>query len=251
MTIRPYRRNSNHSNIVRSSVLIIALALVFATVFTLARDRASTLAIESAAGLWRARISLFSRAPAELSAYISELEGRLAPLSALELENRELKALLNARTADTSDELILAGVLVRPPQSPFDMLIIDIGSEDGVHQGDLAVIGQSVLGVVRATGPRFAKVELLSSAGRETPVLVGEGRMAMEIEGLGGGSFRIQIPRDIHVSIGDAIILPGTKGWVVGMIESMDDPGTDAFEFAYGAIAISPRELRFVEIVRE
>src|SRR3989344_1784447 len=60
----------------------------------------------------------------------------------LVIETQNLKAHFG-RT--TSSNRILAFVLSKPPQSPYDTLVLDVGSEDGIAVSDKVYLSESIL----------------------------------------------------------------------------------------------------------
>ncbi len=63
---------------------------------------------------------------------IMQMETKITLSDALEKENSMLK---NAFSAETRKNFLLASIISRPPQTPYDMLIIDSGSYIGVKEG--------------------------------------------------------------------------------------------------------------------
>jgi cell shape-determining protein MreC len=85
---------------------------------------------------------------------------------------RDMERLLGGRHTATPG--ILGSVRMRPPVSPYDTLVIDVGSVDGVSQGAL-VSGEGgiPLGTINHLTEKTARVSLFSTPGRETEAWVG------------------------------------------------------------------------------
>jgi hypothetical protein len=99
-----------------------------------------------------------------------------------------------------------ARVLVGWQQGPFDILLIDLGSENSLKPlkvGD-AVLGPGNvwLGTISEIQARVSKVKLLTLAGEQTPVVVGSERLETTLEGRGGGNFVATIPRGVSIPAG-------------------------------------------------
>jgi cell shape-determining protein MreC len=82
-----------------------------------------------------ATIPVFVRSRTDLLATIQELEQKIASqegmrdtLTLVTEENKELRAHLNA----TRTPRIAAGVIAQPPHTPYDTVILDRGSDDGI-----------------------------------------------------------------------------------------------------------------------
>src|SRR3989344_5593533 len=106
-----------------------------------------------AAALWRAPLSevlwrtltpvMHARfGGAATPADLSRLAAVQAQLDALYQENLDLKARLNR---DARVGRILGAVLLRPPATPYDTLVIDIGSDEGVALGGTVSAGGTIM----------------------------------------------------------------------------------------------------------
>ena len=68
---------------------------------------------------------------------------------------------------------VIATVLTRPPQTPYDIIIIDAGSNDSITLGSEVSLSEGpILGIVSEVFPRRAKVKLFSASGEETNALL-------------------------------------------------------------------------------
>lgn len=246
MTMRPFRRDNRRSGWFRTVIGGAALAVLFVIAGRFFGDVGGDMARAGGGVPWRARMYLQGAPASNISAYMAELEARLAAQSALLTENAELKRMLGGR--EEGVEGVLAAVLVRPPQTFYDILIVDRGLDDGVHVGDIAVLGKMALGRVENTSRRSARVRLFSDAGAITPVLLGRERIAAEAEGLGGGSYQILLPRALLPAKGDPVILPGSDGFSIGVVGSREERPTEAFALLRFSLPISLRQIRWVEI---
>lgn len=165
---------------------------------------------------------------------------------ALADENTELKKMLGRSTSHTS---IVASVLERPPVSPYDTLLIDAGESEGVALGDSVVSGPFRIGTVESVFGHSAKVKLLSSPGETTNVLIGSTKIVAEAIGKGGGNFEADIPRDISVSVGDVVSLPGLFGSHTGVVDAVTVRPTDTLQSISFRLPLNLFELSLVEVV--
>jgi cell shape-determining protein MreC len=96
-------------------------------------------------------------------------------------------------------------VIARPPQSPYDTLVLNIGSEDGVRL-DAGVWWPAgvYLGKVIDVRFRSAVVQLLSAPGVIHPASISA--TPVTTLGQGGGEFYAEVPQDRAVSVGTVII---------------------------------------------
>ena len=147
--------------------------------------------------------------------------------SALAAKADNLSALFGAPPRERKkDSGILAGVVARPPESPYDTLVLAAGSTDGATLGMEAFgIGGVPLGVVSSITDDFSRITLFSAPGMITHGWVGVGNLPLSIEGSGAGTFTASLPRSAGVSVGDKVFAPGQGALPIGTVARIDgDP---------------------------
>ncbi len=177
------------------------------------------------------------------------LAGNLMAInSTLTTENETLKDLLGRK--DIKTKSVLAKILVKPPQTPYDMLTVDIGSDFDVKVGDKVVANANVyIGEVSEVFPRTSKVILYSTPGRKLSVVLGTNSATVEAVGTGGGNFNIFLPREVEVKENDVIVIPAITANVFGIVEKINFKETDSFQTVLFKSPVNISELNFVEIV--
>lgn len=116
---------------------------------------------------------------------------------------------------------IIGRVILKPNRSPYDLILVDVGSEGPrpVKVGDIARLNRdTTIGRVVNVAGQTATVELFSSPGLETAVLVGADRIQATTTGRGGGNMLLELPRGLMIDIGDSVVLPTSKGELVGLV---------------------------------
>lgn len=123
---------------------------------------------------------------------------------------------------------ILAGVVARPPESPYDTFVLAAGSLDGVILGQEAFgAGGVPLGVVSSVLAHFSRVTLFSAPGVVTHGWVGSASTALVITGAGAGAMNANISRSAGVLEGDTVFVPGPGMLPVGTVVRIDhDPAS-------------------------
>lgn len=165
----------------------------------------------------------------------------------LEDENEDLRRLLSGMNATSTR--IAAGVIARPPFVPYDSLIIDRGTREGVRRG--AVVYQSgdrVLGVVIRAFNDSALVELLSTPSVETTVYVIGPDIYATAYGEGNGTVRVSVPQGIALQKGDIVVLPSLKRGVVGEIDTVRADSTEPEQSGFVTLDVPLQSLRFVAV---
>lgn len=167
-------------------------------------------------------------------------------------ENIALKERLN-READPN--AVLATVVVRPPFTPYDTLLIDVGSAEGIVRGDLvAASGSLLIGEVRDVYLHSARVVLFSAPGESHEGFLDTGengrREPVTIEGLGAGALRARVPRGILVLEGSSVSIPSISANLAATVESVSSSDTDSFQTLYLHLPANYFELERVDVWR-
>lgn len=172
---------------------------------------------------------------------------RLNKAKVLERENVELRQALGYIWPEES--WLIAGVLVKPPDTPYDILVLDVGQDNGVVHDQLVFSSAgTILGVVKEVFAKQSFVVLLSTPGVRTDVVIESQGVAVVAEGKGGGVYEIHVPRSVEVERGDQIVLPGRQTEVLGQIgEVIFDP-RDPFQTVFVSSSTNFYHERFVYI---
>ncbi|HRH24049.1 MAG TPA: rod shape-determining protein MreC [Candidatus Paceibacterota bacterium] len=147
-----------------------------------------------------------------------------ARVLALEAENETLRNENRALTENSDDETrgIVAGVVARPPLSPYDVLILGEGTDQGLYEGMQAFSKGIPVGTLESVSAGSARVALYSSSGRATEGWVGEARVPITLYGLGGGAFQADVPRESGVVEGDMVYIPGPGALPMGVVVAIE-----------------------------
>jgi cell shape-determining protein MreC len=159
---------------------------------------------------------------------IMQLESEI---SLIQIQGKENELLKNAFSAWERENFMLSYIVSRPPQTPYDMFIIDAGSENGVKEGmQVSGFGRVLLGYVADVFPKMSKVKLISSLGEETNVLLEFSGISAIAAGRGGENFEIMLPRAVKVEIGEKILALGRQLMLVGIVEKIEHQSADPFQ---------------------
>ena len=138
---------------------------------------------------------------------------RLQRLTALEAENARLRALLDARTR-VRDEVRVAEIMAVDANPYEHNLVIDIGSRDGVYDGQAIVDADGVVGQVIETGIMTSQAGLNSDTDHARPVEVN--RNGLRTIAVGTGEIdRLELPflpNNADIRAGDLLVTSGLGG---------------------------------------
>jgi len=172
----------------------------------------------------------------------------LADRDALYAENLDLKKRLGRAVVVPR---IVAGVLLRPPMTPYDTLVIDAGSAEGVTAGDFVSAGGTALvGTVSDVYARSARVALFSAPGGRYDALL-RGSIPVTVEGQGGGSMQARLPSGTAVAAGDAVVLPGIAGGMTATVSHVERAESESFVTLYMQLPANIFTLRYVEVWKQ
>lgn len=156
----------------------------------------------------------------QLQSEVSRLRGerlvtnvRLQRLAALEAENARLRAMLDARTR-VRDEVRVAGIMAVDANPYEHNLVIDVGSRDGVYDGQALVAAEGVVGQVIRTGLFTSQAILISDTDHALPVEVN--RNGLRTIAVGTGEIdRLELPflpNNADIRVGDLLVTSGLGG---------------------------------------
>jgi cell shape-determining protein MreC len=205
---------------------------------------------QSVVGGWWDDIATLFRGKALLEAENAQLHDKLTAITLesytrnlLQEENEELKRMLGR---PREDDLLLAVVLARPDRSPYDTFVVDVGTDAGIVPGmKVLADGDLMLGEVAAVHAKTSLVRLYSSSGTEFPVFIGSSTPLEAVaRGVGGGNFRVSLPRGTPVREGDVITSPALGPSFAGVVDHIDAPESVTFATVYFKLPINWNSLR-------
>lgn len=181
-----------------------------------------------------------------LKSQIASLEAELSSRSSL---SREESVVLTQLGRVATSGSIAATVLVRPPQSLYDTLVIDAGKNESIRVGQEVSLPEGpLLGTVSEVFYNTAKVKLFSSAGEKINAVLERSNLSVALEGIGGGNFKIVVPRETPVEVGDRILSTDAFAHLVGVVGAIKVEPTDSFKEVLAKGPSNIFNLRFVLI---
>ena len=123
---------------------------------------------------------------------------------------------------------IPAGVVARPPESPYDTLVLAEGTNAGIALGMEAFgAGGVPIGVVSSVLANFSRVTLFSSPGMRTSGWIGSADIPLIIIGSGAGAISASFARSANIAVGDVVFAPGPGMLPIGKVARIDsDPSS-------------------------
>lgn len=147
-----------------------------------------------------------------------------------------------------SDDRIMARVLATPGRSPYGVLVIDIGEDYGIGEGDRVMYGESVIGEIADIYAYSSKVRLFSSPGEELEVRIGTTVIPAVAKGRGMGNFEARVPRQSAIFLKDDVITP--EGYLLGTVGAVIEDEGMPFVQVLIATPFNIAQIRTVEVVK-
>lgn len=254
------QRNKGRSRYIKPALGLLAIFISGTIIFSMLDG----VLVSVASPLWEAD-NRFSSGLRNFGAYFSsknklasENEELRLKVSSLELEAAALRSgrvqegvLLELVGRHGNTDALAATVLARPPQTPYDVLIIDAGETDGVIAGASVRLPEGpMLGTIAESYSRRARVLLNSSPGVETEAVLERGNVPVTLVGSGSGNFRIVVPRDTEVEAGDAILSADIHARLLAVVGGVKMESTDSFKEILAGSPINLFNVRYVIISR-
>ena len=209
--------------------------------------------------LWKSNI--FSHTFGGVTALIRSKESLQNENATLQAEiNADNTVLLSSRAIEDSRDQILAefnrasttagiasSVLVHPPETPYDVLIIDAGTSDGVAVGDRVSLptGGSI-GSVSTVSNSNARVTLYTASGNKTDAVLERNSLPVTLVGQGGGNFEFDLPKGVPVVAGDKILSANIRSEMIAVVGDVVSDPTDSLEHVHAQSIANVFSIRFV-----
>lgn len=206
--------------------------------------------LESGAGLpmyFRTRQALIGEIRS-LEEQLQVKDGDAFMIKQLQAENEALSESLNLK----KDGRIVASVLARPNQTPYDTFLIDQGTRDGIVDGTVVYIeGNIAVGVIADAYANSALVRLVSSPGAKATAYVFGPNIFTEAEGIGGGVLRVTVPQGIPLAEGDIVVLPAAGAGAYGEIIAVETLASSPEQYGYVTTPVPLASVRYVSVAKE
>lgn len=195
----------------------------------------------------RERTTLINELEA-LKIKIATEQGTDSTIKKLQIENTELRNLAGA----LPEARVLARVIGRPNTLPYDVLMLDRGSNHGVLLHAPVFLGaDQVIGFVSKVTDKSSFVTLVTTAGFTSSAYVIGPNIYTFAEGMGGGILRVRVPQGIALRTGDLVLLPAIDSGLYGTISYIETSVTQPEQYGFVSTSIPIQSLYYVSIGRE
>jgi cell shape-determining protein MreC len=184
----------------------------------------------------------------DLKIKVATEQGTENTIKKLEIENDEFRS----RVGAVPENRILARVIGRPNRLPYDMLMLDRGSDNGIVEQAPVFLGKDqVIGFVSKVHAKTSLVTLVTTPGFSSSAYVIGPNIFTFADGMGGGVLRISVPQGILLHKGDLVVLPAIDSGVYGAVSEIVAPATQPEQYGYLTTSIPLQSLYYVTVGSE
>jgi cell shape-determining protein MreC len=176
----------------------------------------------------------------ELLSENKRLKIELLTLDSVKKENDKLKEVLEFN--ENSGEKVLAKVVNKPPNSPFDTFVVNTGDAK-VEISNKVYHKNILIGEVEEIYSKNSLIRLYSSPDKNISVTIAGNQS--NATGQSNGTFKISLPKDLEVSVGEPVL---SSGKIIGTIGAIDVESSNTFQDIYFAYPFKLKEIDWVEI---
>lgn len=188
---------------------------------------------------------------------VDRLRAMVIQMRELELENQDLRRLLDLRQRTTLGSLLSVNVIGQDPLSIIQAVTVDRGSSDGVVVGAPVITWRGLVGRVVEVHPSAARVLLITDVNSAVSARIQDpdSRTTGIARGTGDGRLLLQyVPRMDPLRTEDVAITSGAggtfpSGLVIGRVLQARQKDVDVFQEALLEPAVDMRNLERLYVV--
>lgn len=181
---------------------------------------------------------------------ISALRLSMSDYQILKKENEDLKELLGR--LPMNKDFVLGNILTKPNHSPYDTIVIDIGSSDNVSEGSLVYANGNIpIGNIGKVYEKTSLVTLYSNPGQKTEGFMDITNASVLLTGRGGGNFEMIIPVDLTAEKGTVIFLPGNNSEILALVDEIISRPSDPFKKVILSSPVNIQNLKWIQVKKD
>jgi rod shape-determining protein MreC len=209
-------------------------------------ESVATDKIQSAGYITRTKASVFNENEVLLKQN-ADLNNSMIDYQILKQENDQLKEMLGR--VPTNATFVLGTILTKPNRSPYDTIILDIGSVNGIKEGDQVFANAQIpVGQVSTVYSNTSLVVLYSNPSQTTDAVLNGSNASVQLIGRGGGNFEMTIPVDLSVEKGTMAVLPASTSEIIAIVEDTISAPTDPVKKVILRSPVNIQDLKWVEV---
>ncbi len=243
--------------------ILVILIIIFVLSYSPVRGAISKVVYTVAPGVWKSGNDIGGNAASFLNGFrnngnISN-ENKLLREQVMVMETQilgqnfltnEVIRLEEALGRVDVEKRIGAKVIVGQTRSPYDILIINAGTEHGINVGDSVVYASvGVIGKIVEVYQGSSKAKLFSSPGEESIVFIGAQSIPARAKGRGMGNFEAQVPQGSKINIGEEVRSMPEGNLFLGIVGAVEDNPAESFVRVLFRTSFNITEIGSVEVL--
>jgi rod shape-determining protein MreC len=183
----------------------------------------------------------------DLKTKVDELNGKLVDYDRYARENEQLNSLLKFKEEHANLTTVGGNVIGRVGENWFQVIILDIGENDGVKEGQYVVDGSALVGKIYETTATTSKVITVMDQSANIPAMIGSTGDTGVVSGMGNSGKEAQcrmkyVPLTSVAKVGDAVVTSNIvsdesytvpSDILIGYIESIEDDEAKLMKVVY------------------
>ena len=147
---------------------------------------------------------------------------------------------------DRASGSVVAEILIRPPQTSFDSVVLGAGEQDGVSDGNLVLARGAPVGVIVEVRAGSSVATLFSAP--ESRLAVTVGATTAEAVGRGDGRYAIELPAQLAPATGTPVLSVAHGGAPLGYVATVIPGESEATVEAAVSLPIDFARARYLTI---
>lgn len=131
--------------------------------------------------------------------------------------------------------------IVRDITTLYNTVVLSKGFVDGIEEGSIVYVrGNQAVGYIAEVHKTTSTMRLYSSADQKVEGVIKDIDTSVTLIGQGGGSYIIEVPKTIAITVGQNVYLSGAQNMILGVVVEVKNDPQDTFTKAYIRGAYSP-----------
>jgi len=191
---------------------------------------------------------------------VDELERNVRELTSLETENERLRSILDLKSTDLEDRMVVCEVSAKDPGNWFYVFTIDKGTDHGIKKDDAVMTNQGLVGRVTEVGTNWAKVTSIIDADSSVGAVISRTQEIALVDGdmtlAEQGKCRLDyIKTDVSIVAGDTIETSGLggiypRGILIGTVSEIKNDSSGYTRYAIVDTAVDFEKIREVIVIK-
>lgn len=201
----------------------------------------------------------------ELKTRVEELNERLVNYERYTRENEQLNSLLKFKDEHADLSVVGGNVIGRVGENWFQIIMLDVGENDGVRKGQYVIDGNALVGKIYETTATTSKVITVMDQSANIPAMIASTGDTGVVSGLGEAGNDAQcrmkyVPLTSTSKVGDTVVTSDVvsdesytvpSDILIGHIESIEDDEAKLMKVVYLAPAANLSRLEKVLVITE